>query len=273
MSTPANELLPVWPDSPAPHQDPRPYGQFTSIPEVQGHHDLRVYRNVTRPALAVHRPERPNGAAVILCPGGSFVTLTDSSTDIAKSLAAQGVTALVLRYRLLPTPVDDAEFLSHWGDYTEKDRIAQSRSAARDAIDAVRTVRGRAAELEIAEDRIGILGFSAGGLLAATAATGYDADSRPDFAASLYGAAWHDHTVPADAPPLFLCFAADDEGPGVVAGNLTLHRDWLAAGRSVEMHVYAQGRHGFAEGPRGLPCDTWLDRYLDWMRALAALRA
>jgi acetyl esterase/lipase len=70
---------------------------------------------------------------------------------------------------------------------------------------------------------------------------------------------------------LFLSFATDDESTDVVAGNLALYNAWRAAGHSAEMHVYARGGHGFAMEPRGLPCDGWRDRYLDWLRSLAFL--
>ncbi|WP_329405770.1 alpha/beta hydrolase [Nocardia vinacea] len=266
-----DELISLSSESPAPEHDPAPYGQLTVIPEVQGHRNLRVIRNVTRPALTVHRPDptRATGTAVIVCPGGSFMTLTHTGSQIAEQLAGQGITAFVLRYRLLPTPIPDEEFLGHWGHDMEEIKT-HSRVAVTDAKLAVRIVRERAAEENLDPHRIGILGFSAGGLLTLAAATDYDTATRPDFAAPIYPAIWHDYRVPPDAPPLFLCFAADDQGENVVEENLALHRNWLAAGHSVEMHVYDRGGHGFAEGPQGLPCDTWLDRYLDWLRSQEA---
>ncbi|WP_280367569.1 alpha/beta hydrolase [Nocardia wallacei] len=104
-------------------------------------------------------------------------------------------------------------------------------------------------------------------MLALAAATSYTgADDRPDFAAPIYPPTWHEYRVPADAPPLFLCFAAEDPGDGVLEGNLALHRAWRAADAPVELHAYERGGHGFAERAMGLPCDTWMDRYLDWVR-------
>ncbi|RDI53299.1 alpha/beta hydrolase [Nocardia mexicana] len=264
-----DEIIPLSVEDPAPHRDPTPYGQHTVVPEIQGRRNLGMIRNVTRPALVVHRPAaaRATGTGVIVCPGGSFATLTDTGTVIAKQLAAQGITAFVLRYRVLPTPVRDEDFLRQWATVaTMADIEAQSHVAVADGSQAVRLVREQAARWRLDPERIGILGTSAGGLVTLAAATGYDPRSRPDFAAPIYPATWHEYRVPDDAPPLFLCLAADDEGDGVLEGNLALHRNWLAAGRPVEMHVYERGGHGFAEGPRGLPCDTWLDRFLDWLR-------
>ncbi|MEU8251052.1 hypothetical protein [Nonomuraea sp. NPDC048916] len=77
--------------------------------------------------------------------------------------------------------------------------------------------------------------------------------------------------MPPDAPPLFIAFASDDEGIGVVPGNLALYAAWQAAGHPVEMHVYAQGGHAFAAAPPDLPCGTWMDRYVDWLRSLGLL--
>src|SRR5438128_1034781 len=103
MRATAEELIPLFPGAPAPGHDPSPYGQPTVIPEVQGHRNLRVIRNVGQPALTVHRPDpaRATGTSVIVCPGGSFMVLTDAD-HIAAALVCQGITAFVLRYRLLP---------------------------------------------------------------------------------------------------------------------------------------------------------------------------
>ncbi|MEU8898638.1 alpha/beta hydrolase [Nocardia sp. NPDC048505] len=265
MSIERADMVPLWPEQDALSST----GQETVLPEVAGHRNLRVIRNVTRPVCVVHpaAPGRATGSGVIVCPGGSFVTLTETATDVARKLAAQGITAFVLRYRLLPSAPSDADFQRRWGELSMDEIRAHSRVALRDAQQAVRVVRGRAADWGVDPQRVGMLGFSAGGLLTVGAATDPDPAARPDFAAPIYPPIWHEYRVPPAAPPLFLCLAADDPGENVLAGNLALHRDWLAAGRSVELHLYDRGGHGFAEGERGLPCDFWLDRYLDWQRA------
>jgi dienelactone hydrolase len=247
-----NDVIPLGPGEAAD------FGQETVVPEIQGRRDVRLVRNVAVPSLTVHRPPRDGGTAVIVCPGGSFLTLTEATgTDIASRLAAHGITAYVLRYRLLPSPPDDDEFAAAWSGYDLAAIRKQSLVAAEDAARAVRVVRDRGAV------SVGMLGFSAGGLLTIATAAG---DEPPDFAAALYAAVWNPVTVPQGPPPLFLALAGDDEGEGVVGGNLAVHRDWLAAGGSAEMHFYAEGGHGFANEDRGLPCEGWMDRYLDWMR-------
>ncbi|WP_433575391.1 alpha/beta hydrolase [Nocardia brasiliensis] len=264
----SEEIIPLRADS-----DSSPsYGQETVVPELFGDKEVGLIRNVTAPALTVHRPDpaRATGTAVIVCPGGSFVTLTHGTgRDIAKAIAAQGHTAFVLRYRLLPTPPRDADFLEHWATrYSIDDIKAQSYTATADGGSAVGFVRSRAADWDLDPHRVGILGSSAGGLVTVGAATTYDEAQRPDFASVLYPPTWHEYTVPADAPPLFVTFAADDPDAGVVDGNLDLYRAWRAADRPVELHAYAEGGHGFAMAARGLPCDSWLDRWHEWLGSL-----
>ncbi|HKG26308.1 MAG TPA: alpha/beta hydrolase fold domain-containing protein, partial [Thermomicrobiales bacterium] len=122
------------------------------------------------------------------------------------------MTVFVLKYRVYPTSDDDAAFLSIAADpaphRANMDRVRPMTIA--DGLQALRTVRQPADRWGIAPDRLGILGFSAGGYVAASAATEYDAESRPSFAAPIY-AVWQERPVPVDAPPLFLAAAGDDE--------------------------------------------------------------
>ncbi|MFI9839557.1 alpha/beta hydrolase [Nonomuraea sp. NPDC051941] len=132
-----------------------------------------------------------------------------------------------------------------------------ARVAKDDALLAMRVVRERAATWGVDPRRIGIMGFSAGGLLTTVTATGYDADTRPGFAAAIYGTSFEPYTVPPDAPPLFIAFAGDDVGEGVVSSGLALYAAWHAAGHPAEMHVYATGGHRFAGAPPGPPSSSW----------------
>lgn len=101
------------------------------------------------------------------------------------------------------------------------------------------------------------MGFSSGGVVATGVATEYDAASRPNYAASLYGPVLGSVKVPKDAPPLFICCASDD--PLVPSrDSIRLYSAWKAAVKSAELHIYAEGSHG-------LPIDTWIDRFSDWL--------
>jgi acetyl esterase/lipase len=246
-------------------------GHETFLLEITKAGKLRMIRNVRAPSLTVHTPDPSvaTGTGVILCPGGSFATLPhwdDPEIDgVVRRLTEPGLTVFVLRYRLMPTPRDDGAF-GRMAMNGIMDAIkTQARVAKEDALLAMRVVRERAATWGVDPRRIGITGFSAGGLLATVTATGYDADTRPDFAASIYGPSFDPYTVPPDAPPLFIAFASDDVGEGVVSSCLALYAAWHAAGRSAEMHVYATGGHRFAADPPGPPGSAWTDRYLDWL--------
>jgi acetyl esterase/lipase len=120
--------------------------------------------------------------------------------------------------------------------------------------------------LGISPDKIGIIGFSAGGTLAGVSAFDTTAETRPDFVAPIY--AYIPSFVPAiapkDAPPLFVAAASDDE-LHLVPMSLAIYSKWLAAGRSAELHIYSKGGHGFGMNRQDQPSDTWIDRFGDWL--------
>ena len=138
-----------------------------------------------------------------------------------------------------------------------------------DGLQAMKLVRRRAAEWGVAPDRIGIMGFSAGGSVTTGVALEYDADSRPDFAAPIYSAPIEDISVPADAPPLFIAVAHDD--PFAASASVPLYSAWSAAGRSAELHIYSKGGHGFGMYKQGLPADHWIDHFGDWLQVQGVL--
>jgi acetyl esterase/lipase len=139
----------------------------------------------------------------------------------------------------------------------------QAVLANADGQQAVRMVREHAAEWGIAPDRIGIMGFSAGAHVAGGVALQHESDSRPDFAAVIYGALREQVVVPPDAPPLFIALANNDEI--TTESSLCIYSAWKEAGHPVEMHSYAVGGHGFGMRKQGLPCDSWIDRLGDWL--------
>ena len=181
-------------------------------------------RNITQPTLAVFRPavQDRNGTAVIVAPGGGFLflSITSEGADVARALAAHGITAVMLRYRLNETPDDRAALMARLKPAFSMTARALyqtpgGRLASDDAAQAVRVVREHARAWGLAPNRIGFIGFSAGALVAIHLALRHDTASRPDFVAALYGAAMaEDLPVPVDAPPLFLAVAADDPQVG-----------------------------------------------------------
>ena len=230
-----------------------------------------MVRNVTQPSLTVYPAQHPNGTAVIVAPGGAWhVLMMDyEGCQVAEWLNARGITAFVLKYRLFRT---SANVQQEIGDFisgrTPKETEARALMAMTqaDAQQAVRIVRQRGAEWGVSQNRIGFMGFSAGGGVTAQVALNYTPDCRPDFVAPIYAAVFDEVQAPADAPPLFLaCTASDDMAS---RASLILYQAWKAVNRPVEMHIYAHGNHGFGMRRLGLPTDTWIERFLDWLKAM-----
>jgi acetyl esterase/lipase len=239
----------------------------------------RVVFNVSNPTLTVFRPDpaKASGAALIICPGGAFVALSIDSEgfNVARFMAARGVTCFVLKYRLIECHTDDptVEVKACW-NRLEHLAAPVIKLEAADGRTAVDLVRRHAAEYGIRPDRIGIIGFSAGGTVATSVAHTYSRESRPDFVAAIYPNydwAIKRHGVPKDAPPIFIA-AATDDSIVPVRQSLDLYHAWIAAKKPAELHLYAKGGHGFGTTRRGLPSDHWLDRFADWLEMQGLLK-
>lgn len=234
--------------------------------------NTEVVTNVTRPTLTVFEPapELKNGTGIVICPGGGFMALSINSegTDVAKYLAARGVTAFVLKYRLAHTG-DDAtqEFTTLFADRAKFEAMLKGvlPLSVADGLAAVSYVRQHASEWGISPDRIGIIGFSAGGSITAEVAFHYSPEGRPAFVAPIYsGGLSKDAPVPADAPPMFIAAATDDQ-LGLAPDSVALYQKWTSAHKSAELHMYAKGGHGFGMRKQNLPTDHWIDRFSDWL--------
>ena len=259
------QVIPLWPAG-APGSESWDWTEDeTIIPP-----SLKVVRNVAQPTLTVHLPDPAlaNGKAVIVAPGGAFhfLSIDMEGHDVARWLNARGIAAFVLKYRLIHTGADFPAVV--WQTLNDEQKMAGLMQmlaplAIADGLQSIRLVRRRAAEWGIRPDRIGIMGFSAGGMVTVNAALHYAADSRPNFAAPVYSAGWEPCPIPPDAPPLFLLCANDDEM--ATTNSLRLYSEYKAAGQTVEMHIYSRGAHGFGMTKQGLPSDTWIERFADWL--------
>jgi acetyl esterase/lipase len=235
--------------------------------------------NVSDPTLELFRPAPglANGTAVIVAPGGGFVGLEYQAggTEVARKLAQQGVTAFVLKYRTIlsaadPTKLPDVHMKemeaimarAKSGDPLEVPPFAGEPHAIEDGARAITLVRERAAEWGIDPHRVGFLGFSAGGYLAADLAIG-EKSSRPDFVGLIYGGLRT--PVPADASPAFIAAAADDEFQPNDA--ILLYNAWRQAGAAADLHIYERGGHGFTLTPKGSTSDHWFDEFIWWMQS------
>jgi acetyl esterase/lipase len=244
--------------------------------QVETRDGARTLRNVTDPTLTpfLPAPGAGSGAVVIIAPGGAFMMLSYDSegTLVARWLAAHGVAAFVLKYRLEPTPRAPAAFMPALMRRLTEVRqtppgagvppLPSEALADADAVAAIRLVRAQANELHIDPHKVGFLGFSAGAIVATTVSTGPDPADQPDFTGVLYGALRG--AVPADAPPAFFATAADD--PLLAAQAVPMFEAWKAAHRPAELHLYERGGHGFGLTPKGSSSDHWLDEFFWWMQ-------
>lgn len=283
---PPAATIPLWPRQPPGGEGRKP------LPQELGSNPAFV-RNVNTPTLAVYRPAHPDGSAVIICPGGGYFMLSMQSEGIAPALKLNdaGMTAFVLTYRL---PGEG------WAN--------PSNVPLQDVQRAIRIVRSRAGEFNIDPARVGVLGFSAGGHVAATLANRHSeqtypaidkADTeptRPAFAGLVYPvitmkAAYtfipgvplllgpdrtddlvasrsNELLVTADTSPCFIAHALDDDLLPVEGSQL-----FAAALRAqkvgCEMHLFQEGRHGFGLGQRGAPNELWPDLFVRWIGRVA----
>lgn len=234
--------------------------------------NAEVVSNVTKPSLTLYRPVAGgSGNAAVVCPGGGFMALSidNEGTEVAKWLAARGVTAFVLKYRLAHTGEDATqEFLALFAEKAKLEEMLKKTVplSIADGIAAVAYVRRHATDWGIFPDKVGIIGFSAGGTVTAAAGLHYSPESRPAFVAPIYPATsmLKDDAVPADAPPMFLAAATDDQFK-LVPDSISLYNQWTAAGKSAELHIYAKGGHGFGMRKQGYPSDQWIDRFAEWL--------
>ncbi|HEY2861745.1 MAG TPA: alpha/beta hydrolase [Terracidiphilus sp.] len=273
----AQTVVPLYPgDAPgSPHQADEEKQYFSKAWKTE------IVANVSRPTLTVYKPTGGvnTGSAVIICPGGGFMALSINSegADVAKYLTARGMTAFVLKYRLAHTGKDAGqEFTDLWQhDRTRMhDVLAQAVPlAVDDGLAAVAYVRQHAAEFGVNPDRVGMMGFSAGGGVTTGVAFHYKAESRPAFLAPIYGGGeeFRDATVPADAPPMFIAAASDDE-LGLAPASIALYMKWETAKVPVEIHVFVKGGHGFGMGTHNLPTDHWIDRFAEWLEVEGFLK-
>ena len=233
--------------------------------EPEQHQDW-WYKNIHNPSLTVFLPPagKSNGTAVIVAAGGGHreLVFNPEGVEPAQYLASLGITAFALKYRLFREP----------GSKYTIDNTAE------DIRRAMRTVRARAAEWKIDPARIGVMGWSAGGEVAALVAYPLVAgdssakdpiervSARPDFQILIYpGPLGIPAKIPRDAPPLFLLGAADDEYVADVLFDLS--RKYHEAGASIETHIYAQGKHAFNMGQRSqyVSIKRWPQRLSEWL--------
>jgi acetyl esterase/lipase/lysophospholipase L1-like esterase len=240
----------------------------------------QVVYNVSEPTLTLYAPPAAsaNGTVVIIAPGGGFhfLSINSEGVDVAKWLNAKGITAFVLKYRLVKIETDDP-VKEAFGGMNDRKKFDEENEkliplAIRDGSEAIKFVRSHAVEYGLNPKRIGIMGFSAGGTVTTGSLLNYSAESRPDFAAPIYPymGVFKDLVVPQDAPPIFIAAASDDQ-LGLAPHSIELYSKWIDAGKSAELHMYLKGGHGFGMRKQNLPTDMWIDRFGDWLEVQGLL--
>ncbi|MCZ2154104.1 MAG: alpha/beta hydrolase [Bryobacterales bacterium] len=262
MAAGQEAVLPLY-EGPAPGSESWNWAEI-SQPSTDG---LARVANVTKPTLTVYPPEpgRRNGMGVVVAPGGGFqhLAIEHEGSEVAEWLRAQGVTVFVLKYRLMRT----AGAPSAGREELNRRRREAIVFAVADGLQAMRIARKNAARFGVDPHRLGILGFSAGGWVTVAAALDGREDSRPDFAAPIYAAMPENLTPPPAPMPLFLAHANDDKVVDPLKTSVRLYQVWKQTGASAELHIYAHGGHGFGMRKKGLPTDSWLERFWEWAQA------
>ncbi|RAK56894.1 alpha/beta hydrolase [Phenylobacterium deserti] len=282
------ETITLWPSRPPGARGERKGARVTDRQATSGFQD-RYWDQIFEPALVVFRAQKPNGAAMLICPGGGYarIVLDKEGFETARRLNAAGITCFVLRYRLPAEGWDNA-----------------ADAPLQDAQRAIRLIRERAAQFGLDPARVGVMGFSAGGHVAGSLATRHGAqvyapvdaadrqDARPSLAALIYpvvdltGPMAHGGSrdnllgkapapeaallrspqkqVSAATPPTFLVHAVDD-ATVPVENTLAMLTALKAAKIPTEAHIFEEGGHGFGlRLIQGKPAAAWPDLFLAW---------
>ena len=234
-------------------------------------------RNVKVPTLIPYLPEagKGNGAAIIIAPGGAFLhhTFGSGGYEAAAWFRDQGFATFILKYRVEETPRAEADYQAYVAEKMAGDR-AGGRSgnyapatpdyAFEDVNAAVRLVRNRAEEFHIRPDKVGVVGFSAGALMAVYNGESAPPESRADFIGSIYGQLVL-RDMPEHVPPMFVAMSSDDELSG--QSGFEVIQAWQKRG-IVELHLYGQGGHNFGMGHEPYTNALWPAEFMAWLRML-----
>lgn len=243
--------------------------------------NTEVVYNVSQPTITAYLPPKDlaTGTAIIVAPGGAFHTLSINSegTDVAKWLNSKGIAAFVLKYRLARSFTEDPvkETMSKMGDFKKLDEENAPivPLAMADGLAAVQYVRDHAKEMDISPDKIGFMGFSAGGTLTMSVVYNAKDESRPNFVAPIYAyePAVIGATIPAVKTPIFVAVAGDDQ-LGMMPMSIDIYKKWFDAKQPAELHIYEKGGHGFGMRKQNLPTDTWYERFGEWLKLQGYLK-
>jgi len=236
-------------------------------------------RNVSHPTLTPVLPAgRSSSVGVIVAPGGGFLGLSIDAEgwQVAKWLADNGIAAFVLKYRVLPTPESNEVWEDEFNRMINGEKVSFRNpedtppEALADGLAALRYVRENASLYGVDRDRVGFMGFSAGGFLTRSIISRGGKDDMPNFAAPIYPRMTA-MDLPDEAPPMFVAIAADDFLLKGLQG-FPLVESYLAAQKSIEFHLFANGGHGFGLGREGTAAEGWIELFYRWLETSGFLQ-
>jgi acetyl esterase/lipase len=284
---PGHAQMPIWPATVPAGRPGAAAETIATAPGKVADQPWLYIENVSQPTLTVYSPEGKNtGAAVIVFPGGGYriLAIDLEGTEVCDWLTARGITCVLLKYR-----VPNGE--PGWDQECGCDLRTGSSRPLEDAQRTISLVRFHAADWHIDPHKIGVLGFSAGGHMVATVSTHFakrvykDVDSadresaRPDFAVALYpghlfdykkGKLFADIPVTGNTPPTFLLHAENDNVDGP-SHTLSYYEALKNAGVPAELHMYAEGRHGFGLRPTQFPITAWPRLVETWLQTIGMI--
>lgn len=232
--------------------------------------------NISKPEISLYKAKGNSitDKAMIICPGGGlfFSAYEKEGVKLAKKLAQNGITAVILKYRTYPRKGSVIKWSQTLWD---KPQIAIDSAkiilpySSKDALSAIELIRNNASKYNINPNKIGLMGFSAGGAVTMEAAYTSVIKNQPNFIAPIYP--WMDivdnQKVPLNKPPAFVSCANDDPLE-LAAPSVQIYQDWILAGAEAELHMFSKGGHGYGMNKINAPVDRWSQLLIDWILAL-----
>ena len=233
--------------------------------------------NISEPEMDLYKAQGNSitDKTMIICPGGGlfFSAYEKEGVKLAKKLASNGITAIVMKYRTYPRK---GSVIDWAGTLWDKPQMAIDSAkiilpySTKDALTAIELMREKAAKYNINPNKIGLMGFSAGGAVTMEAAYTSISKNQPNFIAPIYP--WMDivegQKVPSNKPPAFITCANNDEFREIPTSSVQIYQDWIQAGAKVELHMFSEGGHGFGMNKINSPVDRWSQLLIDWILAL-----
>ncbi|MAC93486.1 MAG: 1,4-beta-xylanase [Flavobacteriaceae bacterium] len=232
--------------------------------------------NISKPEISLYKAKGNSitDKAMIICPGGGlfFSAYEKEGVKLAKKLAQNGITAVILKYRTYPRKGSVIKWSQTLWD---KPQMAIDSAkiilpySSKDALSAIELIRNNAIKYNINPNKIGLMGFSAGGAVTMEAAYTSVMKNQPNFIAPIYP--WMDivdnQKVPINKPPAFVSCANDDPLE-LAAPSVQIYQDWILAGAEAELHMFSKGGHGYGMNKINAPVDRWSQLLIDWILAL-----